>query len=172
MRTNPELRGYDGKQRQRFLALWARSGDPRTLADTMAAHPAWQADGWRAWAKAEHDLDDLPAACGILAAHAPKPGLPPEPAGGEKASRAELEQAAAGGAGNPLFALRLFRARQANGDPGGALAALRPITARKDGPLYFHYLEAMTAGEAGQWQEAWQAWERYEDALREQEKGG
>ena len=96
-----------------------------------------------------------------MAAHAPEPALPPDAPGRAKLSRAELEQAAAGSAGNPLFALRLFRARRADGDLEGALAALRPITSRPDCPGYFHYLEAVTAGTAGRWPEAWEAWEAW-----------
>ena len=172
VRANPDLHGYSPRQRQQFLAVWARVGDPRALADALAARPDWQQVGWRAWADAERRLDDLPAACAIMAAHLPAPRLPPDAPGGERRSRAELEQAAAGSAGNPLSALPLFRARRADGDLADALAALRAVTSRTDGPGYFHYLEAMTAGEAGRWPEAWEAWGRYAEATHEQEKPG
>ena len=172
VQANPDLRGYSPDQRQRFLAVWERRGDPRALVDAMAAHPDWQTVGWRSWAAAECTLGNVSVACAIMAAHMPVPGLPPEAPGGEKRSRAELEQAAAGSAGNPLFALRLFRARHAAGDLTGALAALRPVTSRANCPGYFHYLEAVTASEAGRWPEAWEAWVHYADTPREQEGGG
>ncbi len=164
VRANPELAGYSDPQKRQLLAVWARWGDPQALSEAIRARPAWQAFGWRSWANAEHRLDHLPEACAIMAKHAPPPELPPAAPGEAKVSRAELEQGAAGNVGDPLFALRRFRARRSDGDLPGALAALRPITARADGPFYFSYLEAQTAGDAGLWSQAWEAWVRYADA--------
>ena len=172
LQVNPDLSGYSPAQRQQFLEAWARGGDPRALADAMAAHPDWEKVGWRSWAEAERRLDNLSVACEIMAAHLPKPGLPPNPPGGARQSRAELEQGAAGSAGDPLFVLPLFRARRADGDRAGALAALRSITSRAGCPGYFYYLEAVTASEAALWPEAWEAWSRYFDARQVQERRG
>ena len=160
--ANPDLNGYDNRQRARLFGLWRE--DDAGLAAAMEAHPAWQRAGWRRWLTALAGLGALERACGVAAQFAPKPAVPPDAPEADRRSLAELQDAAFRSPGNPTVALRLYRARLAAGDAPGALSALRAVTARPGCPAYFHYLEATLAAGAGRWPTAWDAWQRYLDA--------
>ncbi len=163
--ADPDLNGYTDRQRARLFRSWRE--DDAGLAAAMEAHPAWQRAGWRRWANALAGLDAVDRACKIAARFAPRPVVPPEAPGADRRSIAELQAAALRSPGDLTVALQLYRARLAAGDASGAATALHAVTTRPGCPAYFYYLEANAATDAGRWPTAWEAWQRYLDAVPE-----
>ena len=157
--ADPDLTGYNDRQRARLFRLW--SGDDAAILAAMEAHPAWQRFGWRQWATALASTGSLDRACRVAAQFAPKPAVPADVPGADRRSLAELQAAALASPGDLTVALRLYRARLAAGDPPGAMTALHAVTTRPGCPAYFNYLEATLATDAGRWPTGWDAWGRY-----------
>ena len=168
LRTDPDLRKLSPAQQTRFFEFWAGRGDDAELIARMARRPDWQQLGWRWWADACARTGAYEQACGI-ATRFVSPPVVPRLADVELAPRSELEQEAAASPGDAALALRLYAAARKADDLRGALAALRRIDAVSTAPAYFHYLEAQTAAELGDWNGSWNAWTDYLHAQGVQE---
>lgn len=162
LQRDPDLQHLNGRQKTRFFRAWLERGEPGSLAAGMAAHPGWQPLGWRWWAEARA-RDGTPAgtreACEIAGRFALVPEVPT--VNPELKSVAEWQRAARAAAFEPESALPLYRAQEAAKDVAGALGTLQQVTAQRDCPPYFLFLEAKTAGELGQWSVSWTAWQKY-----------
>lgn len=146
-----------GAQRTRFLRIWAQRGDVRALAAEMSRRADWQKLGWRWWADARARVGAHQEACEILARFAPAPKLPRAPATPRTAR--DLLGASALSPDDPALALQMYYSRAAL--PDAALKAVRRVAARAGGPAYFQWLDAQLSMPVGDWEHAWQAWERY-----------
>ncbi len=159
MAADPALRRFASRQRARLFCFWGN--DPPALMAAMESHPAWQSSGWLCWARACSSTGQMERACRIVAQFAPKPTLPPETPGADRRTVIELRAAVAASPGDAGAAWRLARAQAAIGDVPGAWTTLHAAAARPGSPPYLHYLEANAAAAAGQWTDAWYAWEGY-----------
>lgn len=157
--ADPELRRFDPRQRTRLFCFWAN--DAPSLIAAMESHPAWQALGWRCWARACAATGQMERACRIAAQFAPKPVVPSEASAAQRLTIPELRAAAVQSPADAGAALRLARAQAAAGDKAGVWTTLHAAAARPDGPAYLRYLEAVAAAEVGRWTEGWEAWARY-----------
>ena len=160
VRVDPDLRKLSQAQRTEFFRFWAQRGDAAALAARMARRPDWQHLGWRWWADACAHAGAYEEACGIVARFAKAPAVP-ELGGVEDVPRTELAQQAATTPADASLALRLYNADCKAGDVPAALAAVRRITALPEAPAYFHFLEAKTAAQTGDWADSWKAWQDY-----------
>jgi hypothetical protein len=169
VQANPDLDQLSAGQKTKFFRFWAQRGDSALLAETIARHPAWQRLGWRWWAEACARNGGLEQACGIASRFAPKPVLPSVADIQAAAGGLELSDYVAPIPGDTALALKEYVTDRKAGDLPHALTTARRITVSAAGPAYFHYLEADTAAELGDWTASWKAWQDYLAATNVQE---
>lgn len=158
LQADPQLRRFgNAAQRVRFLRIWAQRGDVRKLAAEMRARPDWQALGWHWWADACARMGDFRQAVEIVGRFAPGPKLPPAPV--HPRTNEDLLSASVGSPADPALALQMYYARAAM--PQAAREAVGRVAGQKNCPAYFHWLNARLLAEAGEWEGAWRAWEKF-----------
>lgn len=160
---DPELRTLKGGQLVQFLAGWARHGDPRGLLTAVEAHPEWQTVAWESWALAAARSGDARRACEIAHRFAPAPALP---AVATDDPIQLLEREVVRQPDEVVRVYQLFQALLKAERPADAVQVIARVTAQPRVPAYLHYVEAGARAKRGDFERAWECWQRYFAATR------
>ena len=147
------------EQRAKLFALWAERGDLARLAAFAAEEPERLAEAWRGVAKFHADRNEFRQAYELAQRFSARPALPPVPAG---SSIEQLQNSSAANPGNYGVGFALYHLQTQAGKIDDALLTLRRFTSQADCPAYFHFIEAEAWAAKGNWERAWQAWEKFE----------
>jgi hypothetical protein len=157
----PEAAGFRPEDAGAFFNTWrSRRGGAR-FAEELAAHPAWEAEGWWWAAESLAGAGQWKEAFALADRHLTPPALPPQEADLARVReqvRRYPDDLPAG------FALAAAEGRE--GDWEGAAWRLQRLCADPQAPAYFHYELAGALRKAGREAEAWKALEHYVRMVR------
>lgn len=160
--ADPSLQSLSESERNAVFVAWAQHGDVEELIRELERSADWRRVGWRVLARYYAERKDHQRACEIAFAHLAEPALPRRQA--ESPAQTELQRRLLLNPGDFASAYALSSAQLAAGQRIEALETLRRIQAHPGAPAYFAYLEARTAAELGEWEQAWAALLRYPPA--------
>lgn len=163
LEADRSLRSFSRPQLLEFLAAWARHGDAGTLLQTLEERPELQVAAWESWAGAAARTGEVKKACEIAQRFAPVPTLP-EVASDE--SIAHLEREVIRQPDQVVRVYQLFQALLKAGRPGDAVQVISRVTQQSRMPAYMYYVEATARTKHGDFERAWECWQRYLAATR------
>ncbi|MGI8889359.1 MAG: O-antigen ligase family protein [Chthoniobacterales bacterium] len=160
----PGLPNFKPTEKARLFRLWSKHEPREALLRAVAAHPEWRDLAWQGLAREAAARNDFAAAWRLVKDYAPKPVLPRDLEGD---SIGGLEQKFVASPGDFAIGYALYHAQAKAGDANAALETVRHFTARENVPSYFLYLEAEAWGRAGNWERAWDSWQKYQATIPE-----
>ncbi|MBS0659651.1 MAG: hypothetical protein JSR82_15525 [Verrucomicrobia bacterium] len=163
LEADPALRGFSRPQLVELFSAWSRHGDALALLRAFDQRPEWQTIAWESWATAAARAGESRRACEIALRFAPAPPLP-EVASDE--SIPHLEREVVRQPDQVVRVYQLFQALLKAGRPGDAVQVIARVTAQTKVPAYMHYVEAGARAQHGDFERAWECWQRYFAALR------
>ncbi len=163
LERDPGLQTLSPAQRRRLFAAWFRGGDRDQWLALMAAHPEWQEEAWPWIAQHYAQRQDHERAWRFVQRYATPPALPQLSSGH---SMAELERGFHFHPEDLQQGLALYAALRNLRQTDEALATLLALDAIAGRPAYVSWLEAELWAEKGDWQKAWEAWQRYSAAVK------
>lgn len=155
---DPALHTLTAAQRTAWFARWAKLGDRALLEAQLQRNPDWLETGWRSLATVLAGRDAFEEACGLAQRFAAAPVLPAAP---RSRNVAELARNLLLTTNDFVSGYALYRLDLTHGDAEDALRTLEKLTAQRECPRYFHFLEARLCAQQRAWPQAWQAWKRY-----------
>jgi hypothetical protein len=162
LQRSDALQSLTNDQKKRLFVLWSERGDLQVLAQLVEADPEWVEFAWRGLAKDRASRGDFRGAVELAQRYGEKPSLPEAAAG--SASLAQLEKDAIARPNDYSVGFALFHQQMADGRIDDALVTVRRYSERADAPPYVHFLEAKAWAAKGNWERAWNAWQKYERA--------
>ncbi len=160
---DPALETLSRPQRKRLFDAWYRGGDRDDFLAAAVTHPEWQEDMWLGLARHYAQQKDYERAWRFVERFAPAPTLPHFDSG---QSLAELERAFHFHPDDYQAGLALYAALRSLRQNDEALSTLRTVNAIPGRPNYGPYLESVLWAEKGEWTKAWEAWQRYANAVK------
>ncbi|MDQ6808375.1 MAG: O-antigen ligase family protein [Verrucomicrobiota bacterium] len=156
---DPDLQTLSAEEKAKLFSLWDERGDRAQLAATIEGHPDWASFAWRGVAKYQASKRNFHASVELVRRFAPKPALPSSLVAG---SAEDLERSLAVNPRNYGVAFALYQRQRQAGKTSDALVTVRRFTADKESPRYFHFLEAESWADEGNWEQAWNSWQRFD----------
>lgn len=163
LEADPHLKAFSGGQLTQFLSAWAKFGDPAALQAAFESHPEWQTLAWESWAQATARTGDTRRACEISQRFAAAPTLPSVPTDD---SIQLLEREVLRQPDEVVRVYQLFQALMKADRVGDAVQVIARLTAQPRVPAYLHYVEAGARTKRGDFERAWECWQRYFAATR------
>lgn len=160
---DPDLRTLTPAERDRFFPLWTERGDAEQLALFVQSHPEFAGIAWRGVAKAHAARRDFRHAFELAQQFGTAPALPQPDSG---ATLEQLQRALYATPNNYAVGYNLYLEQMRAGNLDDALNTLRHFTDGSAAPAYFHFLEAGAWAAKGDWERAWLARERFENAKK------
>ncbi len=160
---DPALRTASASQLPRLLLAWAASGDAAALATAFEQHPEWQGVAWDAWALATARAGSPERACQLALRFAPPPALPQT---SSEESIITLERDLMRHPDDLVKAYELAHALMKAGRTAEAATTLARVTSQPRVPAFLHYVEAAARTKQGEFDRAWECWQRYLRASR------
>ncbi len=162
---DPTLARFSSSQKQRLFELWGNHPSLQNeLSRAMEMHPDWREFAWPVLARQQAEHGNFAEAWQLVRRYGAAPVLPPVTLTGPPA---ELEQKAYANAGDYAAGYALYRAQMDAGKSEEALNTLRHFTENGGAPAYFYFLEAEAWASKGNWERAWQSWQKYHRAAKE-----
>jgi O-antigen ligase/tetratricopeptide (TPR) repeat protein len=158
---DPRLETFTPEERLTFFKHWAERGDPAELARAVETHPEWMRDAWRGVAKYHASQKDFRKAVEITRRHGGAPVLPPV---GSRPSIDQLRQALHADPDNYGIGFNLYQEQMNQGKIDEALFTVRHFTDLPNCPRYFHFLESEAWAAKKDWERAWNARQKFENA--------
>jgi len=156
---DPNLETFSGEERAELFRLWSERGDLAALARAVEAHPDWMDRAWPGVAKYYASQKNYRGAIELARRRTEEPRLPLAPT---TAALGELEQAFRARPDNYETGLQLYREQARLGRNDDALMTARHFTEHAGAPRYFYFLEAESWAAKGNWERAWEAWEKFQ----------
>jgi hypothetical protein len=158
LRADPKLDLLTPRERSLFFEAWSGRKGMQAVAAFVESVPERRPEAWKTLAQGLAEKRNYEMACRLVRENAPAPRLPSVSAFG---SRRDLENTVILRPDDLFSAYTLYLLQKEQKDLRDGLTTLRRVTAQKEAPAYFHYLEAGACEELGRWEEAWAAWRRY-----------
>ncbi len=163
LRHDPDLAGFDNRQKTRLFYFYYRSGGRSRFMELMEKHPEWQEAGWRQMCAEFAYRQDFASAL-ATANHFLKPPSVPRLSGGRSAG--ELKKYFFANPADAALGLQLFEAEMQGRNVEAAISTLRKVVELPKCPSYALYLLAQALEETGRLEEAWSFLSRYLQAAR------
>ena len=158
-----QLQSFSPDELKVLFDAWSEKGDKLWLAQTLQEHPEWKKIAWRQLACAYADYQDYRQAFETAAAFMPQPDL------AEKSSPAEsvvdLTLRFRNNPTDPNAGIALVLAQAKEGSIDNALLTLRTLRELSGTPKYLPLLEGRLWAQKKDWQKAWEAMWKYENAV-------
>lgn len=160
---DPNLATLDGDQRAQLVALWSERGDLDKLSAIIEQHPDWLPAASSGLAKYKAQHGDYRGATELALRFGRRPTLPQI---GARNDAADLQKTVASDPTNYAAGYALCHYYREQHRIDDALEVARHFTALPRPPSYFYFLEAECWMERGDWERAWHAYQKFENALR------
>jgi hypothetical protein len=161
LEADPTLHTFSRDQRKMLFAAWFQLGDRSLLVSRLLEQPEWLEDGWPWLARSYAENKDYERAYRIARQFGTVPALPQlHPS----KPLTTLEEQFRFHPDNFQEGLELYSAQRLAGSNSEALATLVALQAIRGHPAYLAFLEAELRAELEQWQDAWEAWQRFAGA--------
>ncbi len=159
---DPDLHSLSPDERKILFRTWLREGDPLALADALQRHPGWQTVGWEELAAALANYGDYRPAYETVHKFVQPPRLPNLQANDSVPTislrfRVTRDVATDG--------LALVLSEKNAGDLDTALSNLKNFSTEQKVPPPVYFLESEIWAQKGDWQKAWQAIVKYQNAI-------
>ncbi|HEY2713539.1 MAG TPA: O-antigen ligase family protein [Chthoniobacterales bacterium] len=165
--SDPSLGRFSVPEKQRLFELWSTHDPLDELLRQVQLHPDWLELGWPGVARYHVGQNDFAEAWKLVRRYAQPPAMPQA---AEGASLAGLAQQLYARPNDFALGYSLYRAEMKAGKVDDALNTARHFDAQPGAPPYFYYLEAEAWGAKENWPRAWELWQRYQTASRQQNK--
>lgn len=160
---DPDLGTLNSDQRTQLIALWTERGDLEKLSALVEQHPDWLPAASTGLAKYKADHGDFHGAVDLAMRFGRRPTLPQI---STRNDVADLQKTVAADPGNYAAGYALYRYFREQHRVDDALEVIRHFTALPRPPSYFYFLEAECWSDRGDWQRAWNAYQKFENAIR------
>ncbi len=161
LQRDPALQTLTPDQRQQLFDLWMKQGDLAQLASYVEAHPESLSLAWRGVAEQRASTKDFRGAFELAKQFGERATLPPVSSG---VSIEELQKRSLRNPSDYEAGLALYQKQMQENKIDDALVTVRRFTSQPNAPAYFHFLEAESWAEKGNWERAWQARQAFEAA--------
>jgi O-antigen ligase/tetratricopeptide (TPR) repeat protein len=158
---DPDLRSLSSSEQKILFASWLREGDQLALVEALQRHPDWQTVGWQELATALANYGDFRPAYETVHRFVPRPRLPNVQAN-DSTQTLSLRFRATHDIANDGLAVVVSQI-DAN-DLDGALANIETFSTVAKPPPAVYFLESELLARKGEWQKAWQAIVKYQNA--------
>lgn len=163
LERDPGLASLNPDQRTQLIALWSERGDLQKLSAITEQHADWLPAASTGLAKYKADHGDYRGAVDLAMRFGRRPTLPQIAI---RADAAELQRTVASDPANYAAGYALYHYFREQHRVDDALDVVRHFTALPHPPSYFYFLEAEAWAERGDWQRAWSAYQKFENAIR------
>jgi O-antigen ligase len=158
LKRDPELHSLGEPEKLALFSLWSDRGNPEGLARAIQAHPDWLQYAWLGMAKYYAEKKDFHQAYQLTQRFGEPAALPRV---SEEMSLEELNQRYLTAPDNVALGYALYRKQMQSNRIDDALNTARHFTEHANSPAYFSYLEAESWAGIGNWERAWNAWQRF-----------
>ncbi len=159
---DPDLRSLSSSELKTLFETWFDQGDQLALAETLKQHPEWQKIAWQQLSNALANYGDYRPACEIARRFVQQPRLPEIDSG--NSSEALIRRfRLTGNLDNDGLAVVVSQISA--GELDSALSNLKSFSTMPKVPPSVYFLESEAWSRKGEWQKAWQAMVKYQNAI-------